>query len=290
VAAKIRLLESYKRAISMNNKRAWRGMGKVMLVSMLLTGCSTTESYFKPVAPIPAGKGVVYLYRLPEPGPDNGKVALISAGKSPIGTIGEGRYLSYVGAAGPVYFRANSAAGNIGYANLEAGKEKFLRAGYYREQLKFSPVTPEVGRSEIAGCVLSESSRANQSDSPLPATDVAAPSVKAPTTKETQPGTPAVVAAPRHRASMPYPRPKKRGMSGSRPTIAAEGQQGRVQGPLSFEAERIAMAHGCSTPDGVRPVGFLVRQEASLQVYDVGCGPQHIRVNCQFEYCELVGR
>jgi hypothetical protein len=271
----------------MNNKRAWRGMGKVMLVSMLLAGCSTTESYFKPVAPIPAGKGVIYLYRLPEPGGDG--VALVSAGKTPIGTLGKGRYLSYVGAPGPVYFRANSAVGNIGYANLEAGKEKFLRAGFYTGRLKFSPVTPEVGRSEIASCVLSESSQAAPSDSPLSATDVAVPSVKAPTTKGAQPGSPAVSATPR-RASMSYPRAKKRGMPGSRPAMAAEGQQGRVQGPLSFEAERIAMAHGCSTPDGVRPVGFLVRQEVSLEVYEVSCGPQHMRVNCQFEYCELVGR
>lgn len=59
------------------------------------------------------------------------------------------------------------------------------------------------------------------------------------------------------------------------------------QGIFSFEAERVAMQNGCTTRDGVRPAGFLVRQGENAQIYEVECGRTRMQVRCQFEDCRL---
>jgi hypothetical protein len=63
-----------------------------------------------------------------------------------------------------------------------------------------------------------------------------------------------------------------------------------VQGLFSFEAERIAIENGCTTPTGVRPTAYLMEQAETQALYDIACTNGHLSVGCQYQYCELLGR
>jgi hypothetical protein len=262
-----------------------RRVGGMMLGAALLAGCATEAPTFSPVAPIPAGKGVVYLYRPPEGGQEAGAGPLVSANKVPLANLGRGEYFSLVGRPGPLYFQTGTQAANIGYVNLETGKEKYLKGVIYGGHLKFSPMAPEAARREIAECMAVERAPAATGRQAPAAEATARPaSTYAPVRREP------TLKPSGHAAVTPAARPRRRPSTSAGRAVAA-GAPAREQGPLSFEAERIAMANGCTTPDGIRPTAFLVeRGDEGLQVYDVACWQQHMRVDCQFEYCELTTR
>lgn len=129
------------------------------LTSLLIAGCSASGPAFKPIDPIPAGKGVVYIYR--EPGVvGSGVYGTVSANKRPITKIKNGGYFPYVSNPGSVHFEVSTEATNEADLIVEAGKEKYLKTsvgmGFFVGHLKFSEVSPEIGKKEIVECNLLE--------------------------------------------------------------------------------------------------------------------------------------
>lgn len=258
-----------------NNNRCRSGLGLAALAA-LLVGCSASGPGFKPVS-LPAGQGAVYLYRpLATAGlPDDFTVRV---NKSPLARMEPGTYFPYLAKPGPVYFQFGPDTANIAHVRVEAGVAKYLKASDSTGRLTLIPMAPSIGAREIAQCTQLEASAAT----------AAVPQDSAPV-----PASPAAGIAPRaarSRSAAIYPPARKPAGSAARRSATDTRPAGQVQGQFSYEAERIAMQRGCVTRDGVRPTAFLIQQSGSLQVYDVACLDQHVRVSCQFEYCQPVGR
>lgn len=128
-----------------------------ILISILIVGCGASGPVFKPVDPIPDGKGVVYIYR--ESGFVGGGVyGTVTADKTPITKVRNGGYFPYLSNPGTVHFEVSTEATNEADVSVEAGKEKYLKTsvgmGFFVGHLKFSEVSPEIGRKEISECQL----------------------------------------------------------------------------------------------------------------------------------------
>lgn len=131
----------------------------VILTSTLLTGCAVSGKGFKPIEATPLEKGVVYIYR--QPSMLGGAVyGTVTANHKPITKIKNGGYFPYVSDPGPVHFEVSTEATNEADVMVEAGKEKYLKTtigmGLFVGHLKFSEVSPEIGRQEIGECKLLE--------------------------------------------------------------------------------------------------------------------------------------
>jgi len=131
----------------------------LILTSALIVGCSASGPVFKPVDPIPVGKGVVYIYR--EPGfVGSGVYGTVTANKEPIAKIKTGGYFPYLSNPGSVHFEVSTEATNEADVTVESGKEKYLKTtvgmGFFVGHLKFSEVSPEIGKKEISECKLLE--------------------------------------------------------------------------------------------------------------------------------------
>jgi hypothetical protein len=131
----------------------------LILISTLIVGCGASGPIFKPVEPLPVGKGVVYIYR--ESGLVGGAVyGTVTANKIPITKIRNGGYFPYLSNPGAVHFEVSTEATNEADVLIEAGKEKYLKTtvgmGLFVGHLKFSEVSPEIGRKEISECELLE--------------------------------------------------------------------------------------------------------------------------------------
>jgi hypothetical protein len=132
-----------------------------ILISILFAGCAASGPAFKPmpIEATPLGKGVVYIYR--QPGLVGGAVyGTVTANHKPITKIRNGGYFPYVSDPGPVHFEVSTEATNEADVMVEAGKEKYLKTtvgiGLFVGHLKFSEVSPEIGRQEITECKLLE--------------------------------------------------------------------------------------------------------------------------------------
>ena len=128
-----------------------------ILVSTLVIGCGASGPVFKPVDPIPTGKGVVYIYR--ESGlVGSGVYGTVIADKTPLTKVRNGGYFPYLSNPGTVHFEVSTEATNEADVTVEAGKEKYLKTtvgmGLLVGHLKFSEVSPEIGRKEISECQL----------------------------------------------------------------------------------------------------------------------------------------
>jgi len=135
-----------------NSKVFW-----IILAATLVAGCSASGPTFKPIDPIPAGKGVVYIYR--EPGiVGSGVYGTVTANKTPLTKIKTGGYFPYISNPGPVHFEVSTEATNEADVIVEPGKEKYLKTtigmGFFVGHLKFSEVSPEIGKKEIGECKL----------------------------------------------------------------------------------------------------------------------------------------
>lgn len=130
-----------------------------ILTSALIAGCSASGPAFKPVDPIPTGKGVVYIYRAPG-FVGSGVYGTVTANKTPITKIKNGGYFPYISNPGPVHFEVSTEATNEADVTVETGKEKYLKTtigmGFFVGHLKFSEVSPEIGKKEISECKLLE--------------------------------------------------------------------------------------------------------------------------------------
>jgi len=143
----------------MQNRKFDRLKLWIILTSALINACSASGPAFKPVDPIPAGKGVVYIYR--EPGFAGSAVyGTVTANKSPITKIKTGGYFPYISSPGPVHFEVSTEATNEADVTVESGKEKYLKTtigiGFFVGHLKFSEVSSEIGKKEISECNLLE--------------------------------------------------------------------------------------------------------------------------------------
>ena len=128
-----------------------------ILISTVIVGCGASGPTFKPVDPIPAGKGVVYIYR--EYGFTGGGVyGTVTANAKPITKIKNGGYFPYVSSPGNVHFEVKTETTNEADVLVEIGKEKYLKTtigvGLIVGHLKFSEVSPEIGKQEISECKL----------------------------------------------------------------------------------------------------------------------------------------
>ena len=131
----------------------------IFLVSTVIAGCSASGPAFKPVDPIPTDKGVVYIYR--EPGfVGSGVYGTVTANSTPITKIKTGGYFPYISSPGSVHFEVSTEATNEADVIVESGKEKYLKTtigtGFFVGHLKFSEVSPEIGKKEISECKLLE--------------------------------------------------------------------------------------------------------------------------------------
>ena len=140
-----------------------RNQNKVTLVfwslalAIMLTGCGASGPVFKPVDPIPPGKGVVYIYR-ESSFLGSGVFGTVTADKTPITKVRNGGYFPYIANPGSVHFEVSTEATNEADVTVEAGKEKYLKTsvgmGLLVGHLKFSEVSSSIGKSEIAECQL----------------------------------------------------------------------------------------------------------------------------------------
>lgn len=143
----------------MNTIKSASVVASLALASTLFAGCGATGAAFKPVDPIPAGKGVVYIYRQPSY-LGAGVFGTLTANKIPITKIRNGGYFPYVSNPGPVHFEVTTEATNEANVTVDAGQEKYLKTtigmGLFVGHLKLSEVSPEIGRREIGECKLLE--------------------------------------------------------------------------------------------------------------------------------------
>lgn len=129
----------------------------VLAVAILLDGCSASGPIFKPIEPIPAEKGVVYIYR-ESSFVGGGVFGTVKANSAPVTSIKNGGYFPYIASPGKVHFEVSTEATNEADVTVEAGKEKYLKTtvgmGLFIGHLKFSEVSPEIGKQEISECHL----------------------------------------------------------------------------------------------------------------------------------------
>lgn len=132
----------------------------VLLTATLLAGCAASGPAFKHIEATPlSNKGIVYIYR--QPSIVGGAVyGTVTANHKPITKIRNGGYFPYVSDPGSVHFEVSTEATNEADVMVEAGKEKYLKTtigiGFFVGHLKFSEVSPEIGRQEIGECKLLE--------------------------------------------------------------------------------------------------------------------------------------
>lgn len=143
----------------MHSDKSFSATIGVILISTLLAGCAVSGAPFIPIEATPLEKGVVYIYR--QPGIVGGAVyGTVTANHKPITKIKNGGYFPYVSDPGPVHFEVSTEATNEADVIVEAGKEKYLKTtigmGLFVGHLKFSEVSPEIGRQEIKECKLLE--------------------------------------------------------------------------------------------------------------------------------------
>ena len=144
----------------MKKKNSSVSVFKVSLIALIISGCSASGPLFKSVNPIPANKGVVYIYRQSS-FVGGGVFGTVTANKTPFTKIKNGGYYPYIANAGLVNFEVTTEAANDADVIVEVGKEKYLKTtvgmGFVAVHLKFTEVSPEIGKSEISECRLLDS-------------------------------------------------------------------------------------------------------------------------------------
>jgi hypothetical protein len=74
----------------------------------------------------------------------------------------------------------------------------------------------------------------------------------------------------------------------ARRTTSAQQAATNALGRFGYEAERLAKNAGCIGENGVRPLGSLVHQGQSFEVYAVACTTGTMNVRCENNMCELM--
>lgn len=92
---------------------------------------------------------------------------------------------------------------------------------------------------------------------------------------------------PRTPKRIPREPPKVSSTSTPRPAVADQNPKILKQGLFSFEAEKLAIQQGCTTPGGIRPTAYLVKESTMLEIYSIDCQQGKMRVRCMNQICEL---
>ena len=132
----------------------------LIAINLSLIGCASGPA-FKPVNPIPEGKGVVYIYREHAfMGAGSGVTSDVTVNNTPITNILSGGYFPYITEPGSKHFEVSTEATNQADVLVVAGKEKYLKTtvgmGFLIGHLHLTEVSPEIGRNEIKECQLLE--------------------------------------------------------------------------------------------------------------------------------------
>ena len=131
----------------------------MLFLLVILTGCASGP-VFKPLASLPEGKGVVYVYRESSV-IGSGVFGTLTANNTAITKIKNGGYFPYVTDPGKVHFEVSTEATNEADVVVEAGKEKYLKTtvgmGFFIGHLSLTEVSSEIGKKEITECKLLDS-------------------------------------------------------------------------------------------------------------------------------------
>ena len=141
----------------MNPLKSSLSAAALLFSAILLSSCGANGPAFKPVSPIPDGKGVVYIYR--SSSIVGGAVyGTCKVDNSPITKITNGGYYPYIATPGTHNFTVTTEATNEANVTVDKGGEKYLKTtvgmGVIVGHLKFTEVSPMLGKSEIAECKL----------------------------------------------------------------------------------------------------------------------------------------
>jgi hypothetical protein len=66
---------------------------------------------------------------------------------------------------------------------------------------------------------------------------------------------------------------------------AAQSAASPLHSNFHFEAEKAAMSQGCMGPNKIRPLSRVIRQQGSLEWFEVICADRVQRVRCDIGMC-----
>ena len=123
----------------------------------VLAGCASLGPPFQPLASVPSGKAVVYLYR-PSSFVGSAVSFTVNAGELPIIPLSNGGYFPYIAAPGRISFWAKTEAESFVIIEVEPGLEYYLKGtvgmGILVGRPKLEQVPATLGRLEILDCKL----------------------------------------------------------------------------------------------------------------------------------------
>jgi hypothetical protein len=122
-----------------------------------LAGCASLGPPFQPLAAVPAGKAVVYIYRPPS-FVGSAVTFKVNAGDLPVISLSNGGYFPYVTAPGRISFWAKTEAESFVIVDVEPGLEYYLKGtigmGVFVGRPRLEQVPAATGRLEILDCKL----------------------------------------------------------------------------------------------------------------------------------------
>jgi hypothetical protein len=122
-----------------------------------LASCATLGPPFQPLASIPSGKAVVYIYRPPKL-VGSAISFTVNAGELPVITLSNGGYFPYIAEPGRISFWAKTETTSFVIIDVAAGTEYFLKGtigvGILVGRPQLEQVHPTLGRLEILDCKL----------------------------------------------------------------------------------------------------------------------------------------
>ena len=128
-----------------------------VIVAAMGAGCSAKGAAFTRLSPLPADKGVVYIYRQSS-FVGGGVYGTVKANDAPVTRIKNGGYYPYVAAPGPVHFSVTTEATNTADVTVKPGEEKYLKTtvgmGFFIGHLYLTEVSSQLGEQEIGECKL----------------------------------------------------------------------------------------------------------------------------------------
>jgi hypothetical protein len=136
--------------------RRWK---VVLLAGVLasLAACVSLGPPFQPVAAIPAGKALVYIYRTPS-FVGSAVSYTVNAGQLPVVTLYNGGYFPFITNPGRIDFWAETEASSFCIIEVQVGKTYYLKGKVQMGILVGRPdleqVHPAMGQLEIMDCKL----------------------------------------------------------------------------------------------------------------------------------------
>jgi hypothetical protein len=135
--------------------KALRWILLVLGLLSALAGCASLGPAFQPLASVPSGKAVVYLYRPPS-FVGSAVSFTVNAGELPVISLSNGGYFPYVTAPGRISFWAKTEAESFVIIDVESGMEYYLKGtvgmGILVGRPKLEQMPAAVGRLEILDC------------------------------------------------------------------------------------------------------------------------------------------